>query len=288
MKYANCNIEEFLKREICEDWFSKFETNVLPEHGNRIDCCISIKDTKDSIFGLQSLLWAEAKVGDKDDIFASVVQLILTIGKEKTFEYNLPPKYLGAFDGKKIALVSYGEVMKVFYINDFNWNTTPSNHESEEFQKMYDVLKNEYNIILEVFDFEENANELKQFIASNFNTLDNTSKIQVNADNFVYIYSLWRKRVMPYIDVNWEEAKKENIHDASFFIANLISKDDISIYNKYAVELQKDKYVLGKKRKRTGLITSDTLYLSEQAKKKHAEFWSIYERPPQEIYQTII
>ncbi len=33
-----------------------------------------------------SFLWAEAKAGVKKDMYESFVQLILTIGKERTFE----------------------------------------------------------------------------------------------------------------------------------------------------------------------------------------------------------
>ncbi|MBR1774947.1 MAG: hypothetical protein IJ759_05420 [Bacteroidales bacterium] len=288
MKYQNASTEEFLKRDICKDWFNNFETNILPEKGNRIDCCISIKDSINSIFGLQSLLWAEAKIGNKENIFESFVQIVLTVGKERTFDWNLPPKYLGAFDGEKIAFVPYGDIMKVFYINDFNWNTTPSDHESKEFQKMYDLLKNEYKITLQIFDYIENGKELKKFISKNFNTIDKTSKIQVNTDNFVYIYSLWRKKVKPHLNIDWEEAAKENIQDAAFFIADLISKDNVSLYDKYAVELKKDKYILGKKKNKIGLFSADTLYMDDKAIEKHSEFWSIYERPPKYIYQKII
>ena len=62
------------------------------------------------------------------------VQLILTIGKARTFDKTLPPAFLGAFDYKKIAFVEYSTVQDIFYLNDFNWNVTPSNHKTEEFK----------------------------------------------------------------------------------------------------------------------------------------------------------
>jgi hypothetical protein len=52
----------------------------------------------------ESLLWAEAKQG-RSDIYNSIVQLILTIGKARTFDKFLPPPMLGAFDGEKIAFI---------------------------------------------------------------------------------------------------------------------------------------------------------------------------------------
>ena len=76
------------------------------------------------------LLWAEAKT-EGFDIPTMFVQLILTIGKARTFDKTIPPAFLGAFDFKKIAFVEYVSVQDIFYINDFNWNVTPSNHETK-------------------------------------------------------------------------------------------------------------------------------------------------------------
>ena len=47
---------------------------------------------------LKSILWAEAKQGTSHDIYESFVQLILTIGREKTFEkYGLSLKIMGKY-----------------------------------------------------------------------------------------------------------------------------------------------------------------------------------------------
>ena len=85
MIYALTLREEEIKKRVAEDFFAKFETaHIL---GN-IDFCVSVQDglglTTDS--DIQSLLWAESKKGNKEDINESFVQLVLTIGKEKTNE----------------------------------------------------------------------------------------------------------------------------------------------------------------------------------------------------------
>ncbi|MDO4881533.1 MAG: hypothetical protein Q3983_09650 [Capnocytophaga sp.] len=72
------------------------------------------------------MLWAEAKTGDYD-VVTMFVQLILTIGKARTFNRMLPPAFLGAFDFEKFAFVPYNSIEDIFSINDFNWNVTPSN-----------------------------------------------------------------------------------------------------------------------------------------------------------------
>ena len=61
-----------------------------------------------------SLLWAEAKRDVTADIYKPLVQLILTIGKARTFETYLPPPFLAAFDAEKIAFIPYKEILPFF------------------------------------------------------------------------------------------------------------------------------------------------------------------------------
>lgn len=149
MTYANGLREEEIKNKISSDYFSRYDSTQII--GN-IDFCIAkIVDKsegrqrnlfEESII-TQSFLWAEAKRGCKYDIYESFVQLILTIGKARTFEKYLPPIFLGAFDAEKIAFIQYEGISNVFIQNDFDWTVTPSNHESKEFKQLYSVVKNE-------------------------------------------------------------------------------------------------------------------------------------------------
>ena len=75
------------------------------------------------------------------DLYESFVQLIFTIGKEKTYENNLPPLFLGAFDSEKIAFIQYRTIESVLTQNDFNWKVAPSNHNTIEFKQLYQRLK---------------------------------------------------------------------------------------------------------------------------------------------------
>lgn len=132
MRYKNI-LEEELKIKVGQDFFAGFDCSRII---GRVDFCVlpKQKDRNQShLFGEHSLLWAEAKKGDFDTV-AMFVQLILTIGKERTFDKNLPPAFLGAFDFRKMAFVPYNSIQDIFYLNDFNWNVTPSNHETKEFK----------------------------------------------------------------------------------------------------------------------------------------------------------
>jgi len=116
----------------------------------------------------QSLLWAEAKAGSSD-IYTSIVQLILTIGRARTFDKYLPPFFLGAFDAEKIAFIPYNDIHDIFYINDFNWKVTPSNHSTKEFQIIYNKVKKIIDEKTLLFSYEKDDKELKKFIKITLN-----------------------------------------------------------------------------------------------------------------------
>ena len=147
MKYKKIREEE-LKNKVGEDWFKSFDTTEIL--GN-IDFTVFPK--QDNLFGRTPLLWAEAKTGNFD-IPSMFVQLILTIGKARTFDKTLPPAFLGAFDFKKIAFLDYVNVQDIFYLNDFNWNVTPSNHETKEFQLIKERVENILKTKTYIFDYE--------------------------------------------------------------------------------------------------------------------------------------
>ena len=86
------------------------------------------------------LIWAETKKNTADTV-EMFVQLILTIGKAWTFDRYNPPPFLCVFDYKKIAFLQYNAIHDIFYQNDFNWNITPSDHKSKEFQQIKEIVE---------------------------------------------------------------------------------------------------------------------------------------------------
>ena len=289
-EYENLR-EEPLKSKIREDYFSSFKYTQL---GN-IDFVIAIRDVDngqrslwDESERLKSILWAEAKQGDRRDIYESFVQLILTIGKEKTYEKQLPPKYIGAFDAAKFAFIEYHDIQEIFFRNDFNWNAAPSNHDTKEFKTLYGLCKKilEENSIL--FYYEQQSKELKEFIRLNFKSEKEVSeKISVTKNNFTFVFIKWREKVMPQIAVDWEKSKKAGIISADFFLADLLSSGDESLKENLYVVLKKTKYELAKKIDELGFESVSTVGFKDR-QKAYKEFWSIYERPPKEEYWDYI
>ena len=103
--------------KIRKEFFDSKEFDSTKEDEDNIDFQVRKDNT---LFQSINFLWAEAKRG-KADIIESLVQLILTIGRAKTFENELPPLFLDAFDSQKIAFVPYHEIMHIFAQNDFKW-----------------------------------------------------------------------------------------------------------------------------------------------------------------------
>ena len=285
--------EEALKSAIYCDYFAKY---IYTQIGN-IDFVIAKHNTENgqsSLFdeleksNLKSSLWAEAKQGTKFDIYESFVQLILTIGKEKTFEKYIPPKYIGAFDAEKFAFIEYHSIQDIFYQNDFNWNVAPSNHETKEFNLLYELCKNilEDNSI--VFKYEETEKEFKEFIQLNFKKeKDITEKISVTKNNFTFVFQRWSEKVKPTIAVDWVEANKENIISADFFLADLLSENNESIKDSLAVVLKHKEYYYNKERKNIGGFRFDTVGFNDK-QRAYKAFWNIYSRPPRQEYWDYI
>lgn len=285
MKYKNIREEE-LKNKVGADWFHNFDTTEIL--GN-IDFTVLPK--QDSLFGRTTLLWAEAKTGDYD-VPTMFVQLILTIGKARTFDKTLPPVFLGAFDYKKIAFVPYISVQDIFYLNDFNWNVTPSNHETKEFKLIKERIEATLKQNTSVYDYQKDEKELKHFIANNIAKATETAKIKIDKNNFYPIYLRWLDIVKPIIDVHWDELKKASILDSDFYLADLFvddkdtqkTDDDNTIRDNLFVIFQNQGYRIAKENIKQMFDAT----INIRNKETYQFFWKRYKRPPVKEFQEYI
>lgn len=284
MSYSKTIREEELKNKVARDYFHSFDNTQIIEE---IDFSIAPKkeaDKKDTEY----FLWAEAKKGNKNDIYESFVQLILTIGKKRVFDKHLPPPFLGAFDAEKIAFIQYYKVLDVFNQNDFNWNVTPSDHESKEFKQLYNLVENTLKNESCIYKFDDDESELKEFIRVNFTAGKNSlSKVQIDKNNFVNIYSKWLNAVKESISVDWDRAKSFGIIDADFYLADLLSENNLTLKEKLYVILKTDHYELDRKIDDMGLASSKEAYFYDK-QNSHNEFWKRYQRPPKSEYWDYI
>lgn len=285
MKYKNIREEE-LKNKVGADWFKNFDTTEII--GN-IDFSVFAKQNE--LFERTPLLWAEAKTGNFD-VVTMFVQLILTIGKARTFDKTMPPAFLGAFDFKKIAFVPYIAVQDIFYLNDFNWNVTPSNHETKEFLLIKERIEATLQQNTYVFDYQKDEKDLEFFIKNNIAKSTSTSKLKIDKNNFIPIYLRWLEIVKPQIDTPWDDLKKANILDSDFFLADLFVddkdtqqlEDDSSIRDNLFVVYQNQGYKIAKENIKQmfdatiGLKNKDT----------YLQFWKRYKRPPIKEFQEYI
>jgi hypothetical protein len=283
MKYSNIREEE-LKNKIAQDYFWIYDCTKIV--GN-VDFCVCMHQSQKELFEQESLLWAEAKKGSSD-IYNSIVQLILTIGKARTFDKFLPPPMLGAFDGEKIAFIPYNEIHDIFYQNDFNWNVTPSDYETKEFKIVHKKVKSTIDQKTLLFNYEKDDRELKKFIKSNFIVGKfGLTKTKIDKNNFMVIYNKWLQSVKPTIAVNWDIAKKAGIIDGDFYLADLLSRENETLKEKLFVLLKHDHYELDRKISESGLFSfSSTSFTDKQT--AHTQFWNRYDRPPKEEYWDYI
>ena len=287
--YSLKDKEGTIINNVREDFFKEYDCRKLI--GN-IDFSVAIP-RDGGLFPDEYVLWAEAKQGDKHKLVESFIQLILTIGKERTIDKFLPPKFLGAFDAEKIAFIPYSAIMAVFAMTDFNWNVTPSDHDSKEFKLLKEIVKEELakankekdNVF--VFDFFNDKKDLIRFIKSNFvSGRDDVRRIRINQNNFTHIYDKWRKEVKPTIDVKWDNVKKSGLLDADFFLADVMAKDNVTLQEKLHVLLKSNQYELDREYIE-GFLRKTIVEFTDNMR-AHTIFWSKYARPPREEYQTKI
>ncbi|WP_346678316.1 hypothetical protein [uncultured Brachyspira sp.] len=301
MGYDKKIAEEELKNKVASDYFTTKNFDSTQIIG-KIDFCIAKKINKkdkylktqnnfdNKEFEAEYYLWAEAKKGNKHDFIESFVQLILTIGKGRIYDKHLPPAFLGEFDAEQIAFLPYHKIMDVFSQNDFNWNVTPSNHNTKEFKQLYEMVKNTLEEESFIFKFGKDDKEIEDFIKNNFGKAgveNNLSKTQIDKNNFVNIYSKWLVSVKNSISVDWDMAKKNGIIDADFYLADLLSENNLTLIKKLFVILKTDHYELDRKIDDMGLITSKQSHFYDN-QKAHKEFWKRYHRPPKKEYWDYI
>ena len=273
MNYLNLR-EEALKNAVREDFFGDYSCTVL---GN-IDFVVVLPQ---GVPEYSSVLWAEAKKG-KSDILKSFVQLILTIGNQKDKGY-MPPPYIGAFDGEKFAFIEYYNIQEVFNRNDFNWNVAPSNHETPEFKRLYELCKKTLEENKTLYYYDTDSKELKKFIKKL--EKGGGGKVKVTKNNFPIVFQKWLATVKDTIAIDWNIMHEIGVLPADFFLADLLSKDNESIKDNLSVVLEKTKYKVAHKFKGmsgdvNGYIPAD--FRDDQ--KAHREFWAKYERPPKTEY----
>ena len=283
MKYSNIREEE-LKNKIAQDYFWLYDCTKMM--GN-VDFCVCMLQTRKSLAEQESLLWAEAKKGSAD-IYKSIVQLILTIGKARTFDKFLPPTFLGAFNAEKMVFIPYSEIHDIFYLNDFNWNVTPSNYDTKEFKLILEKVSAIIDNKTLLFNYLKDEIELRRFIKANFSVSNyGVTKTKIDKNNFIIIYNKWLQTVKPTIAVNWEKAKKKGIIDGDFYLADLLSLENKTLREKLFVLLNGSFYEFDR------IVDEDDIYNSKRAEFSdkqvaHKQFWNRYERPPKEEYWKYI
>lgn len=178
--------------------------------------------------------------------------------------------------------------MDVFYENDFNWNIRPSDHSTAEFHKVRERVKGILERNISVYNYKQDEKELRRFIKQNFVVGKvGVSKLRINKNNFVSIYHKWCKEVRHSVNVDWAVLKKAKIYDSDFFLADILSKDNVPLMEKLNVVLQNSEYKIDRKIDELGLENYRVAEFNDN-QKAHTTFWNRYIRPPKREYWDYI
>jgi len=226
-------------------------------------------------------------------------QLILTIGKAKTFNQHIPPAFLGVFDAEKIAFVPYEKVSDLFYKNDFNWNVTPSDHNTKEFAEIKNLITGVLAREKYVYYFGKDNKLLKFFIKQNLAKGSEESKIKITKNNFTWIFEEWLEVIKPLITPDFEKDKKQRLLALNFYLADLfvddkdttsIDDDELINQNLFVVfrngqyEIDSEKV----KRFNNELDLYSGMIFKIKNKTVYENFWKRYKRPPLKASQDYI
>ena len=287
--YSLKDNETTLINKIREDYFSDYNCN---NNFNHLDFAVAIrKDGRELYPDDEYVLWAEAKQGCKHDIYESFIQLILTIGKEHVYEHVNAPLFLGAFDAEKIAFIPYEAISDVFHQIDFNWDVTPSNHSTDEFKQLKEMVRKELDksekdeAKVRFYLFDNHQKELRDFIKHNLvgGKKKSVHLTPINHNNFTRVYAKWVKEVKPSIKINWDKAKEMGVLDSHFFLADLIADGEKTLMEQLFVLFNKDHYDVGNEKDAMGLNVSAKAYFRD-GMVAHQLFWNRYQRPPLDVY----
>jgi hypothetical protein len=288
--YSGIQKEETLKGLVHDDYFPKFgyEPNI-----DNIDFVITDKKTRDDLFSdgpgsSKHYLWAEAKKGVYDT-FDMFTQLVLTCKKTYEKGEHLAPPWLGCFDEARIAFVSFHDMLPIFNETDFNWNTTPSNHETVDFQKAREKIQKLIGAKIAVYNFGADDREIKEFVKTHFAADASASiKSPITKDNFVQIFIKWLKEVKPFINIpkeEWAEFKQKGILDCDFYRADVMSDGGNTITEKLKIILKNDNYKF--QENLSGRLFTADIGFSDGGG-AYSRFWNKYDRPPAPIFQQYI
>lgn len=271
--------EEKLKSKIKDEYFKKFGY-----YGDKIDFCITLELKR--LDTVVDLLWAEAKKGTNACLYESFVQLILTIGQGR-YHYQQTPSFLGAFDAEKFAVLPYACVQDVFYQSNIDWRVTPSNHQTDQFQALLARLRPVLEKESTIYHYDSHSEELKAFISENL-ILNENNKYEIDKNNFVSVYFKWLDVVKDTITIDWDLAKKAGILDADFYLADLLSENNMTMADKLNAVLEGNCYCFNRALTPIGSKAKEEAGFKDK-QKAHGEFWRIYKRPPRkEFWDDII
>lgn len=210
----------------------------------------------------------------------------MTIGRKKAYAAFSPPPYIAAFNAVKIIFLPYGSIADLFLESaHMDFSVTASNYTTGTFQKIHARLAGIIANKKTVFYFDEHEHELRKFIKDNILSGQPGKQISVTRNNLISVCNLWRREVMPSINVDWERVRRRAqcaFVESDLFMADLLASDNRTIIDGLKIKLEADHYNQREKDEDSLSGFHEVNIGFTDGMKAHNEFWKRYKRPPED------
>lgn len=286
MIYRQGMSEEEYKQAIYDEFFkSNSDFQYTPNFGkSKIDFVIA--DARDTS---RHLLWAEAK-NEKTHYTVMLTQLLLTVKKTYFGGAVVPPAYLAVFDTEEFQVYNTSDFTELFFRNDIEWNTTPSNYGDPRFKELRALVDDCARAkLVAAFKYDDAVHRLKTFIRTDFVRQIGLQGIEITLGNLNHIFNEWCDTVKPQINLTaaqWKEWSKKGVYPADFFLADAYvgNTEDATLTDRLQVGIIGTTYFVKQVKAQLSFDDEDLKRVTFiDGGKAYRDFWKRYQRPPRNV-----
>lgn len=286
MIYRQGMSEEEYKQAIYDEFFkSNSDFQYTPNFGkSKIDFVIA--DARDTS---RHLLWAEAK-NEKTHYTVMLTQLLLTVKKTYFGGAVVPPAYLAVFDTEEFQVYNTSDFTELFFRNDIEWNTTPSNYGDPRFKELRALVDDCARAkLVAAFKYDDAVHRLKTFIRTDFVRQIGLQGIEITLGNLNHIFNEWCDTVKPQINLTeaqWKEWSKKGVYPADFFLADAYvgNTEDATLTDRLQVGIIGTTYFVKQVKAQLSFDDEDLKRVTFiDGGKAYRDFWKRYKRPPRNV-----
>jgi len=186
--------------------------------------------------------------------------------------------------------MSNGIAIELFFRNDIDWRTTPSNHTDVRFKELALLVSDNFRTVKSAkFKYKHDIDGLLSFIGSDFSKQSDIQGIEITLANLSHVFNDWCEIVKPTIAMTaaqWANWKKQGVYPSDFFIADAYvgCTEDATLIDSLKVVIHGTTYMV--KLCQNTLVLNDEQFKQVKFNDKgsaYRDFWKRYKRPPRRV-----